>query len=219
MSIITGSTPASANVWNRARGVRPSSLAFSSLMISSAAEPSVICDEFAAVTTPSGLKAGFSLASVSIDESGRMPSSVRMVSLPSSVVMSIGTISRSKRPSAVALRGPPVRLDREAVVVLTADVPLLGDQLGRDALRHEVRVALEHLRAERHAAGDDRRAHRHAASCSRCPAAITTSYAPAITPCAAKWAACCDEPHWRSTDVPTHRLGEARPRARRCGRC
>ena len=35
------------------------------------------------------------------------------------------------------------------------------------------------------------------------PAAITMSYAPAITPCAAKCAACCDEPHWRSTVVPT----------------
>ncbi len=35
------------------------------------------------------------------------------------------------------------------------------------------------------------------------PAAITTSYAPAITPCAAKCAACWDDPHWRSTDVPT----------------
>ena len=27
------------------------------------------------------------------------------------------------------------------------------------------------------------------------------SYAPAITPCATKCAACCDEPHWRSTLV------------------
>ncbi len=80
VSIITGSTPARANVWKRARGVRPSSLAFSSLMTSSAAEPSVICDEFAAVTTPSSLNAGFSLASVSIEESGRMPSSVLIVS-------------------------------------------------------------------------------------------------------------------------------------------
>ena len=41
------------------------------------------------------------------------------------------------------------------------------------------------------------------------PAAITTSYAPAITPWAAKCAACCDEPHWRSIVVPTDRLGEA----------
>src|SRR4051794_15156594 len=35
------------------------------------------------------------------------------------------------------------------------------------------------------------------------PAAITTSYAPAMTPCAAKWAACWEDPHWRSTVVPT----------------
>ena len=34
------------------------------------------------------------------------------------------------------------------------------------------------------------------------PAAITTSYAPAITPCAAKCSACCDDPHCRSTVVP-----------------
>ena len=34
------------------------------------------------------------------------------------------------------------------------------------------------------------------------PAAITTSYAPAITPCAAKCNACCDDPHCRSIDVP-----------------
>src|SRR5581483_5661366 len=33
------------------------------------------------------------------------------------------------------------------------------------------------------------------------PAAITMSYAPAITPCAAKCADCCDDPHCRSTVV------------------
>src|SRR5262245_2594937 len=33
------------------------------------------------------------------------------------------------------------------------------------------------------------------------PAATTTSAAPAMTAWAAKWAACCDEPHWRSTVV------------------
>ena len=86
MSIITGSTPASANVWKRARGVRPSSFAFSSLMMSTAAAPSVICDELPAVITPSGLNAGFSVASFSIDESGRMPSSCAISSSPSSVV-------------------------------------------------------------------------------------------------------------------------------------
>ena len=34
------------------------------------------------------------------------------------------------------------------------------------------------------------------------PAAITTSMAPDITAWAAKWMACCDEPHWRSIEVP-----------------
>ena len=33
------------------------------------------------------------------------------------------------------------------------------------------------------------------------PAAMTTSMAPDITVAAAKWMACCDEPHWRSTEV------------------
>src|SRR5580693_7366517 len=34
------------------------------------------------------------------------------------------------------------------------------------------------------------------------PAATAMSYAPAMTPWAAKCTACCDEPHWRSTVVP-----------------
>ncbi len=75
VSMVTGSTPARAKVWKRARGVRPSALAFSSLMISTAEAPSVIWDELPAVTLPSGLKAGFSLASVSAVEPSRMPSS------------------------------------------------------------------------------------------------------------------------------------------------
>ena len=36
------------------------------------------------------------------------------------------------------------------------------------------------------------------------PHAIPMSYAPAITPCATKCAACCDEPHCRSTLVAGH---------------
>ena len=72
-------------------------------MMSDAAAPSVICDELPAVITPSsGLNAGFSLASFSTDESGRMPSSRVIVSVPSSVMIGTGTISRSKRPSSVA---------------------------------------------------------------------------------------------------------------------
>ena len=33
------------------------------------------------------------------------------------------------------------------------------------------------------------------------PAAISTSMLPDITACAAKCSACCDEPHWRPTEV------------------
>jgi hypothetical protein len=32
------------------------------------------------------------------------------------------------------------------------------------------------------------------------PAAITTSMVPDITACAAKCSACCEDPHWRSTE-------------------
>ena len=112
VSMRTGSTPASAKVWNRARGVRPSSAAFSADMISAADAPSVICELLPAVTLPSGTKAGFSLASVSMVVPGRMPSS-RVTISPSSTLISpvslsliletTGMISLSKRPSAVAL--------------------------------------------------------------------------------------------------------------------
>ena len=62
VSIVTGSAPATAKEWKRARGVRPSSSAFSLLMMSTADAPSEICDELPAVTVPSALKAGLSLA-------------------------------------------------------------------------------------------------------------------------------------------------------------
>ena len=51
----------------RARGVRPSSLALSSVVISTAAAPSEICDELPAVCTPSSRATGFSVASFSSD--------------------------------------------------------------------------------------------------------------------------------------------------------
>ncbi len=57
VSMITGSAPASTAVWMRASGVRPSSAAFALVVISSAAEPSLICELFPAVITPSGLNA------------------------------------------------------------------------------------------------------------------------------------------------------------------
>src|SRR5690606_4118275 len=64
--------------------------------------------------------------------------------------------------------GPGLALGPEGVEVLAGQVPLVGDQLGRDALRHEaadVRVAQADAGAEREpeAAVADRGAHRHLA--------------------------------------------------------
>ena len=129
----------------------------------------MICEEFPAVTLPSSLKAGLRLASVSTVESGRMPSSAAKtssVSLPSSSRTWTGTISFSKRPSAVARGGPLVAPGRVGVELLPRDAPLVGDHLGPDALALQsavplvVGVAGHHARAEGEAeVADDRGAH------------------------------------------------------------
>ncbi len=114
-------------------------------MMRRAEAPSEIWLELPAVILPSGLKAGFRLARDSGVVSGRMPSSA--VTMPSPLMMLpvslsrriswIGTISRSKRPSAVASRGPLLGLGAEGVEVLAGEAPLVGDHVGADALRHE----------------------------------------------------------------------------------
>ena len=89
---------------------------------STAAAPSVICDDVPAVWTPSGRATGFSAASAS-SEVSRRPSSratwcVVPVGLPSSRSgASIGTTSRSKRPSAHAACGALLGLQPETVAV------------------------------------------------------------------------------------------------------
>ena len=136
----------------------------------------MICDELPAVTTPSGLKAGLRLASVSTVVPGRMPSSavsISSVSMSSPVSLSrglawTGMISLSKRPSSVARSARCWLLGAEGVEVLAGEAPLLGDDLGRDALGHEaadVGVAQAHGVAEREADVLDhgRGAHRHEA--------------------------------------------------------
>ena len=122
----------------------------------------MICDELPAVTLPSGLNAGFRLARVSTVVPRRMPSSAvtrssESTTLPvsrSRRLSRTATISLSKRPSSVARGGALLALGAEGVEVLTGQAPLVGDQLGRDALRHEpadLGVAQADLRAERHA--------------------------------------------------------------------
>ncbi len=137
-----------------------------------AAAPSLICDELPAVTTPSGLNAGFRLASFSSDESGLMPSfgPDALVAREERGAFLARDLHRDdlllEAPLVGGTRSAQVRLEREAVVVLSRDVPLLGDELGRDPLRDEAApllVAREHLGTERLAAGSERRAHRHPA--------------------------------------------------------
>ena len=74
-------------------------MARASDMMRSAAAPSEICEELAAVTTPSGLKDGASAAIFSRFTGTRTPSSTSKT-LPSGRV--IGAISRLNRPSAMA---------------------------------------------------------------------------------------------------------------------
>ena len=150
-SIVTGSVPATAKLWNRARGRRPSSSAFSALMTSTADAPSVICDELPAVILPSSLNAGLSLASVSAVVPSRIPSSRVIISALPSTSIGTGTISLSNRPSSVGLRRAPLALGAERVEVLAGEAVLVGDHLGADALRRQtgLGVAVEHRLRER----------------------------------------------------------------------
>src|SRR5215217_1682172 len=146
-SIRVGSTPARPKETKRARGSSPRREQAPSLATSTAAEPSTICDEFPAVTTPSGRNAGLSAASASAEVSRR------------------GASSTAQAAGAVATA--VVRLERIGVDVVARELPLLRDQLRRDALRDdleavgdevgEVAAVRAHRDARHHldAGGDD----------------------------------------------------------------
>ena len=96
--ITSGRTPASAPATKVAMGLTPSSLAFSSLMTTIAAAPSLIPEALPAVTNPSGLIVR-SFASPSIVEPARGPSST-LNSITSFFFLTItGTISLSNAPA------------------------------------------------------------------------------------------------------------------------
>jgi len=174
-------------------------------MMRSAADPSVICDELPAVTRPpssTGLNDGFSDASFSSDVS-RMPSSVDIIAPSAS---STGTISFWKRPSLVARaalcceRKPKrSRSSREIFhfsLINSAEMPWFTrppSALYRSCTRGP--IGNPNLPSAIDAPIGTR-------VITSTPLAMTASYAPAITPCAAKCAACWLEPHWRSTVVP-----------------
>ena len=62
-------------------GVRPSSFTIDSLMTTTNAAPSEVCDELPAVTTPLAAKAGFNFDKASNEVSARGPSSVSTTKL------------------------------------------------------------------------------------------------------------------------------------------
>ena len=98
--MISGSRPLVAEAITRARGFRPSSLAFSSEVSSTAAAPSFSGHELPAVTRPpSSRKTGFSSASFSMVVPARGPSSLSTAPLSG---VSTATISRSKNPASRA---------------------------------------------------------------------------------------------------------------------
>ena len=118
------------------------------------------------MTLPSSLKAGFSLASVSTVESGRMPSSVgeHLVGVLA-VVVADGDRNDLVLEAALGRGsgGPLMALRREGIELLTRDAPLVGDHLGADALSREpgLGVSLHHARSERiPELAHDRGAHR-----------------------------------------------------------
>ncbi len=97
-----GSTPATPHWTIFARGSRPRPLAQSPSTTISAAAPSQIPLALPAVTTPSFLKTGGSLARVSIVVCGRGCSSVSTVFGPLRVFTSTGAISSAKKPPSCA---------------------------------------------------------------------------------------------------------------------
>ena len=152
VSMIWGSLAATAKVWKRARGAGPSDDARSSLMISTAAAPSEICDDVPAVTVPVSEKAGFSPASFSSEVSRRTPSSASSSPLTSAAPgtsgctrASSGTISLAKRPSSVARAARWCERSANSSISSRRDLPAPGDLLGALALVDQ----LEALRVER----------------------------------------------------------------------
>ena len=127
-----------------------------------AAEPSTIELEFPAVTTPSALNAGWSDASFSSDVSRRGVSSTAKRTTAPPAPTSTGHDLVLELPLVDRRDRAPVRLQRVLVERLAGEPPLLGDHLGRDALRHDG-PALADLLVDRAPAGlAEVRAHRNA---------------------------------------------------------
>ena len=97
--MISGDRPVTAVDTMRASGVRPSSLALVSLMMTTAAAPSLSGQQLPAVMVPSGRNTGLSCETASSVTPARGPSS-RLTVDPSGSVT--GVMSLAQKPSASA---------------------------------------------------------------------------------------------------------------------
>ena len=97
--MISGERPETPVDTIRARGFRPSSAAFVSDMMMTAAAPSLRPQQLPAVTTPSGRKTGLRSLMPSYVTPARGPSSA-LTTVPLGVVT--GVISRAQKPSLIA---------------------------------------------------------------------------------------------------------------------
>src|SRR2546428_524269 len=159
VSMIVGSTPARAVPTTRARGRTPSSVARSGDMNMSAAAPSEICEELAAVTTPSGLKDGVSEAILSRFTGPRTP----LVGVEDGAVGQRHSHDLPREPAlGDRAAGLLVAPGREPVELLPLEPPRLGDQLRGDPLGHDVVALLEAGRERPLAPAHHVRTHRHA---------------------------------------------------------
>ena len=101
--MISGSTPPSAPATHVAIGVTPSSFAFSSLITTIAAAPSLIPEALPAVTSPPSLpEQHFNFAKDSAVVPARGPSSFTKSTISFFTLTGTGTISSANLPSAIA---------------------------------------------------------------------------------------------------------------------
>ncbi len=203
--------------WMRASGWTPSAFRPRSLTTITPDAPSQIWLDVAAVSAPPSCSSF----------TPRMPSSVASKRMPSSHRVHLAScrrqldldrddlLARTRPPWSRRSRAGGSRSANWSSCVLGQAV-LLDDHFGaRELAELDAGVARLHLRAhvgaeavlgrQRGRAGPSARG-----SCSRRRRRSTMSIVPDITACAAKCSACCDEPHWRSTEVAGHALGQLR---------
>ena len=137
--------------------------------------------------------------------------------MPPSITIGTGTSSRSNRAFVGRTRGAPLRLEREHVELLAREAPLLGDELGRDPLRHQVR---DSARAGAGRTGPPRAPTSPSApgSCSRRRPRSRRRTRPPSRPARRSGAPAATSRTAGRPSCPAPSRG-TRPRAARCGRC